>query len=161
MASKRGFSRFSTPFRNGEVAGWPRCLRGGWPVQCCPVSCRTVSSTGLRPRRTLRNGAQPGRTRVRLAKSTRTRSSGLDAALLERKARESSMHDLLHSSMIRLAAAVVVALTLTCRDASAEESFEGWNLEPGVIQAHMVMVARVANISQITVGGGDKKDEAL
>ena len=52
-------------------------------------------------------------------------------------------------------------LVLTCRGASAQEAFEGWNLEPGVGQAHLVMVARVASISQLTVVEGAKTDVAL
>jgi HEAT repeat protein len=60
-----------------------------------------------------------------------------------------------------LSAAVVVAVALTGRGASAQEGFEGWNLEPGVGQAHLVMVARVASISQVTVVEGAKTDMAL
>ena len=56
---------------------------------------------------------------------------------------------------------MVVAVALTCRGASAQEGFEGWHLEPGVGQAHLVMVARVASISQVTVVEGAKTDVAL
>jgi HEAT repeat protein len=45
--------------------------------------------------------------------------------------------------------------------ASADETFEGWNLEPGVSQAHLVMVARVASISRLTIVEGAKTDVAL
>jgi hypothetical protein len=71
------------------------------------------------------------------------------------------MPDLLHSSLFRLSAALVVALALTGRSASAQEGFEGWHLEPGVGQAHLVMVVRVASISQVTVVEGAKTDMAL
>src|SRR6188768_2471792 len=54
----------------------------------------------------------------------------------------------------------VLALVLTCR-AAAQEGFEGWNLEPGVGQAHLVMVARVASISKVTVIEGAKTDVSL
>jgi HEAT repeat protein len=60
-----------------------------------------------------------------------------------------------------LLAAAVVAVALTGRGASAQEAFEGWNLEPGVGQAHLVMVARVASVSQVTVVEGAKTDMAL
>ena len=33
---------------------------------------------------------------------------------------------------------------LVCSGVSAQENFEGWNLEPGIGQAHLIMVARVA-----------------
>src|SRR3954462_9678770 len=48
-----------------------------------------------------------------------------------------------------------------CRAASAPEGFEGWDLEPGVAQAHLVMVARVASISKLTVVEGAKTDVAI
>src|SRR5258708_4406732 len=64
------------------------------------------------------------------------------------------MRDLLHSAMFKLWAAVVVAVALTGGAASAQEGFEGWNLEPGVGQAHLVMVVRVASISKLTVVEG-------
>jgi HEAT repeat protein len=70
------------------------------------------------------------------------------------------MLDLLHSSLFRLLA-VVVAGALTSRGASAEEGFEGWHLEPGVGQAHLVMVVRVTHISQVTVVEGAKTDTAF
>src|SRR5262245_21296464 len=47
------------------------------------------------------------------------------------------------------------------RSASAQETFEGWNLEPGVGQAHLVMVARVASIGRLTVVQGAKTETAL
>src|SRR5215211_2855161 len=60
-----------------------------------------------------------------------------------------------------LPAAVVVAAALTGGGAAAQDGFEGWNLEPGVGQAHLVMVVRVASISQVTVVEGAKTDTAL
>ncbi len=75
------------------------------------------------------------------------------------------MHIFLHSSMIyRVLGAIVCAVLLSCRFASAQvadEEFEGWHLEPGVGQAHLVMVARVASISQVTIVEGAKTDLAL
>ena len=41
---------------------------------------------------------------------------------------------------------------------SAQETFEGWNLEPSLGQAHLVMVARVASIGRLTVVEGAKTD---
>jgi HEAT repeat protein len=59
----------------------------------------------------------------------------------------------------------MIAITvLACRGASgqeAREEFEGWNLEPSVGQAHLVMVARVIRISRVTVVEGAKTDVAL
>jgi hypothetical protein len=63
--------------------------------------------------------------------------------------------------LLPLSAVVVAAAALTCRGASAQEGFEGWSLEPGVGQAHLVMVARVASISKVTVVEGAKTDVAL
>ena len=57
--------------------------------------------------------------------------------------------------------AAVVAVALACRGASAQDGFEGWHLEPGVGQAHLVMVARVASISRVTMVEGAKTDVAL
>jgi hypothetical protein len=61
-------------------------------------------------------------------------------------------------------AALFIAMLLACRGASAQEAreeFEGWNLEPSVGQAHLVMVARVIRISRVTVVEGAKTDVAL
>lgn len=60
-----------------------------------------------------------------------------------------------------LSLVVVASLALGCGGALAQEEFEGWNLEPGVGQAHLVMVARVASISRLTVVEGAKTDVAL
>src|SRR5262245_44792073 len=57
--------------------------------------------------------------------------------------------------------AVVLAVTLSCRIGLAQEAFEGWHLEPGIDQAHLVMVARVASISRLTIVEGAKTDVAL
>src|SRR4051812_44823569 len=58
-------------------------------------------------------------------------------------------------------APMVLITAPPCLTASAEETFEGWNLEPGVSQAQLVMVARVASISRVTVVEGAKTDMAL
>lgn len=71
------------------------------------------------------------------------------------------MHFLLHRSIHFLPIVAIVAAMFDCRCASAEETFEGWNLEPGVEQAHLVMVARVASISRVTVVEGAKTETAL
>lgn len=70
----------------------------------------------------------------------------------------------LHSSMpIRflILTALVCTAALTGRRVLAQEGFEGWNLEPGLGQAHLVMVARVASISRLTIVEGAKTDVAL
>src|SRR5205085_10984540 len=55
-----------------------------------------------------------------------------------------------------------VMLAAVCTPAAAApETFDGWHLEPGVGQAHLVMVARVTSISQLTVVEGAKTDVAL
>src|SRR6478752_3273398 len=61
----------------------------------------------------------------------------------------------------RFLAVVVLATTCAGRTASAQEEFEGWNLEPSIAQAHLVMVARVASISHVTLVEGAKTDLAL
>src|SRR3954454_7277885 len=71
------------------------------------------------------------------------------------------MHGLLHRLVIVLLIVVVAVVASDCRGASAPEAFEGWNLEPGVAQAHLVMVARVASISRLTIVEGAKTDVAL
>src|ERR1700736_4849485 len=71
------------------------------------------------------------------------------------------MHCLLHRLVSFLPVVVVAAVASTCRGASAPEGFEGWDLEPGVAQAHLVMVARVASISRLTVVEGAKTDVAI
>src|SRR5262245_64924592 len=55
---------------------------------------------------------------------------------------------------------VVAFFAPACRGA-APEGFEGWHLEPGVAQAHLVLVARVASISRLTVIEGAKTDLAI
>src|SRR5438874_13196514 len=83
------------------------------------------------------------------------------------------MHNLLHSSWaVILGVLITMALSGrgvsgqdskagTSKGVSAQEGFEGWHLEPGVGQAHLVMVARVASISQVTVVEGAKTSTAL
>lgn len=70
------------------------------------------------------------------------------------------MFRLHHSLLFRLSAAVALAAA-PAGGAAAQEGFEGWNLEPGVGQAHLVMVARVVGVSQVTVVEGAKTDVAL
>lgn len=43
----------------------------------------------------------------------------------------------------------------------AAETFEGWNLEPSLQQAHLVMVARVTSVGKVTVVEGAKTDVTL
>lgn len=57
--------------------------------------------------------------------------------------------------------ALFVGLLLTPREAAAQGAFEGWHLEPGVAQAHLVMVARVASVGELRVVEGAKTDVAL
>ena len=60
------------------------------------------------------------------------------------------------------AAVLMVGVSAFIGDsACATEGFEGWHLEPGVGQAHLVMVARVASISRVTVVEGAKTEVAL
>src|SRR5438132_13455888 len=56
---------------------------------------------------------------------------------------------------------LVAVFAPVCRAASPPEGFEDWHLEPGVSQAHLVMVARVASISRLTVVEGAKTDVAI
>jgi HEAT repeat protein len=59
---------------------------------------------------------------------------------------------------------MALAVVLMGRGASAQqtkESFEGWNLEPGVGQAHLVMVAKLVSIGRVTVVEGAKTDVVL
>jgi len=71
------------------------------------------------------------------------------------------MRFLLHRLVSFLPVVVLAAAASACRGASAQEGFEGWNLEPGVGQAHLVMVARVASISRLTIVEGAKTDVAI
>jgi hypothetical protein len=61
----------------------------------------------------------------------------------------------------RLLTVLFLAATSAGAKASAQEEFEGWNLEPAVAQAHLVMVARVASISKVTLVEGAKTDLVL
>src|SRR5689334_14002071 len=65
-----------------------------------------------------------------------------------------------HLVRIRTIAALVLVASFA-RGARAQEEFESWSLEPGIGQAHLVMVARVASISRLTVVEGAKTDVAL
>ena len=56
---------------------------------------------------------------------------------------------------------LAAASILACRGAGAQEPFAAWNLEPGVGQAHLVMVARVASVGKLTVVEGAKTDVTL
>lgn len=75
------------------------------------------------------------------------------------------MHDIdpFRARLRRLAflTALLSGTGLTGRGAAAQEEFENWHLEPGVGQAHLVMVARVASISRLSVVEGAKTDVAL
>jgi HEAT repeat protein len=71
------------------------------------------------------------------------------------------MHCLYQRRIGFLTVMVVAATASLGRAAPTEEGFEGWHLEPGVGQAHLVMVARVASISRLTVVEGAKTDVAL
>jgi HEAT repeat protein len=56
---------------------------------------------------------------------------------------------------------LIAVASIVCRSAVAQVEFEGWNLEPSVGQAHLVMVARVASVGRLTVVAGAKTDVAL
>ncbi|HEV3342292.1 MAG TPA: hypothetical protein VG125_18125, partial [Pirellulales bacterium] len=60
-----------------------------------------------------------------------------------------------------LCAAVVMVVGLASCGAADDQTFEGWHLEPGLGQAHLVMVARVASIGRLTVVEGAKTEVAL
>jgi len=54
--------------------------------------------------------------------------------------------------------AVFLVLGLAGSALPAEDRFEGWDLEPSLRQAHLVMVVRVARVSKLTVIEGAKTD---
>ncbi|QDU89730.1 hypothetical protein Pla175_31250 [Pirellulimonas nuda] len=62
-------------------------------------------------------------------------------------------------------AACLALLTLGSLGAAAghdaSSDFQGWSLEPGIGQAHLVMAARVTRVSSVTVVEGAKTDIAL
>src|SRR5689334_9836920 len=64
-------------------------------------------------------------------------------------------------SISRLAMFLWGIYTGVTSTALAQEGFEGWNLEPGVEKAHVVMVARVVSVGRLTVVQGAKTDVAL
>ncbi len=92
---------------------------------------------------------------------TKVWHSPLIAAHLERADREIPVNYVIHSSKGLTSASIILTVALVCRGTSAQEGFEGWHLEPGVGQAHLVMVARVARISRVTVVEGAKTDVGL
>jgi hypothetical protein len=53
----------------------------------------------------------------------------------------------------------LLAVGLHCR--ASAQAVQIWDLEPGLSQAHLVMVARVASISRVTVVEGAKTDVSL
>src|SRR5688500_7016805 len=67
----------------------------------------------------------------------------------------------MHRSFYSLASHLLLAIALACRGSATAEDFDGWNLEPGVQKAQLIMVARVTRISRITVVEGAKTDVAL
>ena len=71
------------------------------------------------------------------------------------------MNGLLQRVVGSLSLIVVAVCVPACRGAAPPEGFEGWDLEPGVAQAHLVMVVRVASISRLTVVEGAKTDVAI
>jgi hypothetical protein len=65
------------------------------------------------------------------------------------------------STAAPLLAVTILIAPFSSQNCLAQEEFEGWNLEPSVAQAHLVMVARVASISRVTMVEGAKTDLAL
>src|SRR5437763_3401842 len=61
--------------------------------------------------------------------------------------------------LLRMTAALAAVAALG--PGAPAQDFEGWHLEPGVSQAHLVMVARVASISALRIVEGAKTDVAL
>jgi hypothetical protein len=60
-----------------------------------------------------------------------------------------------------IAAVLALAGAAGGQSAAGQAGFEGWDLESGVAQAHLVMVARVVRISAVTVVEGAKTDLSL
>jgi hypothetical protein len=67
------------------------------------------------------------------------------------------MHNMIASSIL----AMLTTTALTCRVASADETFESWHLEPAVSRAQLVIVARVSSVGRLTVVEGAKTDMAI
>lgn len=67
----------------------------------------------------------------------------------------------MRNSLHLLKAVLFVASLFSFSGALAREEFEGWNLETSVARAHLVMVARVESISQVTFVEGAKTDIAM
>jgi hypothetical protein len=61
---------------------------------------------------------------------------------------------------VMLVALIGSAIAFSPAATMAQGGFEGWHLEPGIAKAHLVMVARVASISQLTIVEGAKTDVA-
>ena len=55
----------------------------------------------------------------------------------------------------------MIVAALLAPGTNAEEEFSSWNLEPSVRQAHLVMIARVSRVSEVTFVEGAKTDIAL
>ena len=63
--------------------------------------------------------------------------------------------------LLLVAVLVYVSAAKACLAEDFAETFEGWNLEPSLQQAHLVMVARVTSVGKVTVIEGAKTDVAL
>ncbi len=57
--------------------------------------------------------------------------------------------------------ALLLAAAFACGGARAQDEYDGWNLEPGLSEAQLVVVARVSSISRVAVVEGAKTDVAL
>lgn len=55
----------------------------------------------------------------------------------------------------------MIVAALLAPGTNAEEEFSSWNLEPSIRQAHLVMIARVSRVSEVTFVEGAKTDIAL
>src|SRR5262245_41388184 len=64
-------------------------------------------------------------------------------------------------SLAPLTLAFALFLAAAGREVRAQEEFETWHLEPGIGQAHLVLVARVVGVSSVTVVEGAKTDVTL
>lgn len=79
------------------------------------------------------------------------------------RAAAAAIHSLRVSLRIdrRRLAALFLTVALACRGAVAQEEFSAWNLETSIGQAHLILVARVATISRLTIVEGAKTDLAF
>ena len=64
-------------------------------------------------------------------------------------------------SAVLIVGAAVSAPTVLGPGAAGQGGFENWDLESGVGQANLVMVARVVRISRVTIVEGAKTDVSL